>query len=169
MPALRDIVASQMVPFNVGQPGKTERTHGQLVSGNFFSALGLKPAIGRFIRPEEAERPGTEPVIVISYDYWQTRFRGAPEAMGQKLRVNERELIVIGVAPKDFQGTMAPLKFELWVPATMTPALLGGIRDLEDRSFPRFFVNRIVTGWGDTTGSAVRAQHHHGAAGARLS
>jgi len=83
VPALRDVVASQMVPFNVGETGQTERTHGQLVSGNYFSALGLKPAIGRFIRPEEAERPGTEPVIVISYDYWQTRFRGAPEAVGQ--------------------------------------------------------------------------------------
>src|SRR5713101_434525 len=131
VPALRDIVASQMVPFNVGEKGQTDRTHGQLVSGNYFSALGLKPATGRFFRPEEAERPGTEPVVVISYDYWQTRFRGAPEAVGQKLHVNERDLIVIGVAPKEFQGTMVPLKFELWVPATMTPALLGGTRDLE--------------------------------------
>jgi len=138
VPALRDIVASQMVAFNVGETGRTERTHGQLVSGNYFSALGLKPAIGRFIRPEEAERPGTELVVVISYDYWQTRFRGAPGAVGQKLRVNERELIVVGVAPKDFQGTMVPLKFELWVPATMAPALLGGTRDLEDRSIRAF-------------------------------
>ncbi len=138
VPALRDIVASQMVPFNVGERGQTERTHGQLVSGNYFSALGLKPLIGRFFRPEEAERPGTEPVVVISYDYWQTRFRGAPEAVGQKVRVNERDLIVIGVAPREFQGTMVPLKFELWVPATMTPALLGGTRDLEDRSIRAF-------------------------------
>jgi predicted permease len=138
VPALRDIVASQMVPFNVGEPGKTERTHGQLVSGNYFSALGLKPAIGRFIQPEEADRPGTEPVIVISYDYWQTRFRSAPEAVGQKLRVNDRDLIVIGVAPREFQGTMLPLKFELWVPATMAPALLGGTRDLEDRTSRAF-------------------------------
>src|SRR6267143_4612265 len=134
VPALQDVVASQMVPFNVGQTGQTERTFGQLVSGNYFSALGLKPAIGRFIRPEEAERPGTEPVVVISYDYWQTRFRGAPEAVGQKLRVNERGLVVIGVTPREFQGTMVPLKFELWAPATMAPALLGGTRDLEDRS-----------------------------------
>jgi len=52
VPALRDIVASQMVPFNLGERGQTERTHGQLVSGNYFSALGLKPAIGRFFRPE---------------------------------------------------------------------------------------------------------------------
>src|SRR6266403_1417024 len=128
VPALRDVVASQMVPFNVGVPGPPERTHGQLVSGNFFSALGLKPAIGRFIRPEEAARLGTEPVVVISYDYWQTRFRGSPTTLGQTLRVNERDLTIIGVAPKDFQGTLVPLKFELWAPATMTPALLGGVR-----------------------------------------
>jgi predicted permease len=138
VPALRDIVASQMVAFNVGEPGRTERTHGQLVSGNYFSALRLKPAIGRFIRPEDAERPGTEPVVVISYDYWQTRFGGAPGAVGQKLRVNERDLIIIGVTPRDFQGTMVPLKFELWAPATMAPALLGGTRDLEDRSSRAF-------------------------------
>jgi predicted permease len=138
VPALRDVLAFQMVPFNVGERGQTERTHGQLVSGNYFSALGLRPTLGRFIRPEEAERPGTDPVVVISYDYWQTRFRGAPEAVGQKLRVNERDLIVIGVAPREFQGTMVPLKFELWVPATMTPALLGGTRDLEDRSIRAF-------------------------------
>jgi predicted permease len=138
VPALQDVVASQMVPFNVGETGQTERTFGQLVSGNYFSALGLKPAIGRFIRPEEAERPGTEPVVVISYDYWQTRFQGAPQVLGQKLRVNERDLIVIGVAPREFQGTMVPLKFELWAPATLAPALLGGTRDLEDRSSRAF-------------------------------
>ncbi|MGA2430185.1 MAG: ABC transporter permease [Candidatus Acidiferrum sp.] len=138
VPALRDILAWEMVPFNVGEKGQTDRTHGQLVSGNYFSALGLKPAIGRFIQPEEAERPGTEPVVVISYDYWQTRFGGAPSVLGQKLRVNDRDLTVIGVAPEHFQGTMVPLKFELWVPATMTPALLAGARDLEDRTARAF-------------------------------
>ena len=136
--ALRDLLAFQMVPFNVGETGRTERTFGQLVSGNYFSALGLKPAIGRFIRPEEAERPGTEPVIVISFDYWQTRFGGSPEAIGQRLRVNERDLVVIGVAPKEFQGTMLGLKFELWAPATLAPALLPGTRDLQDRSIRAF-------------------------------
>jgi predicted permease len=138
VPALRDLVAFQMVPFNVGEKGQTERTHGQLVSGNYFSALGLQPAIGRFIRPEEAERPGTEPVLVISYDYWRTRFRGEPGAVGQKVRANERDLIVIGVAPRGFQGTVLGLKFELWAPATLAPALLSGTRDLEDRSIRAF-------------------------------
>src|SRR5258708_27578395 len=111
LPALRDLIASQMVPFNVGEPGKTERTHGQLVSGNFFSALGLQPAIGRFIRPEEAERLGTEPVVVISYDYWQTRFRGSPTALGQTLRVNHPDLPLIPAPPQQFQLTSVPFKF----------------------------------------------------------
>jgi putative ABC transport system permease protein len=138
IPALRSIVATQSAPFTVGEKGQTERTFGQLVSGNFFSALQLKPALGRFIRPEEAERPGTEPVLVISYDYWQTRFRGAPETLGQKVHVNDRELAVVGVAPKDFQGTIVPLKFDLWAPATMAPALLGTARDLDDRTIRSF-------------------------------
>jgi predicted permease len=138
LPALRDILAWEMAPFNVGEKGQTDRTFGQLVSGNYFSALGLKPAIGRFIQPQEAERPGTEPVVVISYDYWQTRFAGAPGVVGQKMRVNDRELTIIGVAPQHFQGTMVPLKFELWVPATMTPTLLAGARDLEDRTARSF-------------------------------
>ena len=138
LPALRDLVAFQMVPFNVGQTGQTERVFGQLVSGNYFSALGLRPAVGRFIQPEEVQRPGTEPVVVISYDYWHTRFRGEPGAVGQKVRVNERDLTIVGVAPKDFQGTVLPLKFELWVPATLTPALLGTTRDFQDRNTRSF-------------------------------
>src|SRR5258708_33156975 len=109
LPALRDLIASQMVPFNVGEPGKTERTHGQLVSGNFFSALGLKPAIGRFIRPEEAERLGTEPVVVISYDYWQTRFRGSPTTLEPTLRVNTVNLTLHVLAPQEFAETFVPL------------------------------------------------------------
>lgn len=138
LPALRELVASQMVPFNVGEPGHTERTFGQLVSGNYFSALGMRPVVGRWIRPEEAERPGADPVVVISYDYWQTRFQGAPEALGQKLRVNDHNLVVVGIAPSGFQGTLVPLKFELWAPATLAPALLGGTRDLEDRGARAF-------------------------------
>jgi predicted permease len=134
LPSLRDLVAAEMIPFNVGEKGQTERVFGQLVSGNYFSALRLHPALGRFIEPSEAEHPGTEPVLVISYDYWQTRYGGASSVLGQKARVNERELTVIGVAPRHFQGTTIPLKFDLWVPATMTPMLLPGARDLDDRS-----------------------------------
>ena len=65
----------RMVPFNVGETGRPERTHGLLVSGNYFSALGLRPALGRFLRPDEAARAGGAPVVVISHAYWQNALR----------------------------------------------------------------------------------------------
>jgi predicted permease len=137
---LPDLFAFRMVPLNVGETSRTERTYGLLVSGNYFSALGLKPALGRFVRAEEAVRSGGEPVVVISYDYWRTRFGGSPHAIGQKLRVNDRELDIIGVTPDGFQGTVLSLQFDLWVPATLAPALLAGSRELDDRGLRAYSV-----------------------------
>jgi hypothetical protein len=73
--SFRELLAFRMVPFNVGEAARTERTYGLLVSGNYFSALGLRPALGRFFAPGEADRAGTEPVVEISYGYWQAHFK----------------------------------------------------------------------------------------------
>lgn len=132
--SLPDLLASRIVPFNVGETGRVERTFGLLVSGNYFSSLRLRPAFGRFIRADEVARAGGEPVVVISHEYWQTRFGGAATALGKTIRVNDRALTIVGVTPERFQGTVLGLNFDLWVPATLAPALLGGSRELEDRS-----------------------------------
>ena len=131
------LLAFRMVPFNVGEASRNERTYGLLVSGNYFSALDLRPAAGRFI---EAEDRGTsradtsdDPVVIISYDYWQTRFDGSASAIGRVVRVNDRDLTVIGVTPEGFQGTVLGLQFDLWVPATLAPMLFNGSRELADR------------------------------------
>jgi predicted permease len=134
LPAIEELVAFRMAPLNVGEPGRTERTYAQLVSGNFFAALRLQPVAGRFITPAEADRPGSEPVVVLSHDYWQTHFAGGPSAVGRTIRVNDRELTIIGVAPKNFQGTILALQFDLWVPATMAPELFAGSSELVDRN-----------------------------------
>ena len=76
--SIEELVAFRMAPLNIGEPGRTERTYAQLVSGNFFTALGLTPAAGRFIRRTRSTRPGAEPVVVLSHDYWQTHFAGSP-------------------------------------------------------------------------------------------
>jgi predicted permease len=104
------------------------------VSGNYFSALGLKPAIGRFIGEEETARPGGEPVTVISYGFWQSHFAGATSVVGRQVRVNDQQLTIIGVAPRNFQGTVTGIDFDLWVPGTMGPVLFSGSRELEDRN-----------------------------------
>ena len=133
MRTLPDLFAFRMVPFNVGESGRPERTPGLLVSGNYFSALGLRPALGRFLRADEVERAGGAPVVVISHSYWQTRYDGDASVLGRTIRVNERPLTIVGVTPTGFQGTITMLAFDLWVPATMAPELLAGSRELEDR------------------------------------
>jgi predicted permease len=132
--AFPSLVAFRMAPLNVGETGRAQRTFGLLVSGNYFTALGLTPALGRFLRADEVARPGGDPVVVVSHDFWRTRMAGAPAAVGQTLRVNDRSLTVIGVAPERFQGTVIGLHFDLFVPATLAPTLFGGSNELEDRS-----------------------------------
>jgi predicted permease len=135
-----DLLAFRIVALNVGEPGHVERTFALLVSGNYFSLLGVTPAVGRFLRPDEASQPGGAPVAVMSHDYWRTRFAGDPAAVGRTIRVNDRLLTIVGVAPGQFQGTVLMLNFDLWVPATLAPQLLAGSRELEDRSLRGYSV-----------------------------
>src|SRR5262249_33494165 len=113
-------------------------------------------ALGRFIQPEETARPGGEPVVVISYEFWRTRFSAAPDALGRSIRVNDRELTIIGVAPPRFQGTILAVDFSLWAPATMAPLLLAGSAELEDRSLRGYSViGRLAP---QATGAAAQAE-----------
>lgn len=129
-----ELLAFRMIPLYVGERGRVERSSGLLVSDNYFTSLGLTPALGRFPRAEEVAQPGGAPVVVISYDYWQTRYGGRADAAGQSVRVNGTDLAIIGVAPRGFKGTIMRLVFDFWMPATMAPTLLPGARDLDDRS-----------------------------------
>jgi putative ABC transport system permease protein len=131
--SFQHLLAFRMTPVYVGDTGRTERAYGLLVSDNYFAALGLRPALGRFPLPDEVARPGGAPVLVISSEYWQTRFHGAATAVGQTERINGRTLTIVGVAPRGFVGTVAPLTFDLFLPATLAPVLFPGSRELEDR------------------------------------
>jgi len=138
--SFEDLFATRMVPLYVGDAATVERTFGELVSANYFRALRLQPAAGRFFRDDEGSRPGGDPVVVISHDFWQSHFQQAPDAIGRTLRVNDRDLTVIGVAPKAFQGTVLGLSFDLWTPATIAPVIFAGSRELDDRSIRGYAV-----------------------------
>ncbi len=132
--AFSDILAFRIQALTVGRASEAERTSGLLVSGNYFTALGVRPALGRFIEPDEASRAGGDPVVVISHGYWHQRFAGSPAAVGQTLLVNDRPLTIVGVTPEAFPGTVIGMRFDLWVPATLAPLLLNGSRELDERS-----------------------------------
>ncbi|HUE86123.1 MAG TPA: ABC transporter permease [Vicinamibacterales bacterium] len=165
VPSLDNLLAFRMVPLNVGTPPRTERTYALLVSGNYFDALGLRPARGRFLRPDEVRAAGREPVAVVSHDYWLTRLGGSSDVVGRTLRVNDAELSIVGVAPEGFLGTVLGLQFDMWVPATLAPVLLGGSPELDDRSIRGYYAMGTL----ESDATARTAQAEVAAAMQRLS
>jgi predicted permease len=126
-----DVIAFRMAPIYVGDAGRVERVFGQLVSGNYFSALGVQPVLGRF--PDAHASRQSDSIAVISYGTWQTRYGGAMDVVGRTIRVNARELTIIGVTPREFQGTVLGLNFDVWIPAPVAPVIFGGSRELDER------------------------------------
>lgn len=125
--------AFRMTPLTVGVAPQVGRAAGLFVSGTYFRSLGLTAAAGRLLEADDAAAPGERPVLVISYDYWQSRFGGSRSAIGSTLAVNDVTFTIAGVAPRRFQGTTLGLAFDMWMPATMAPAVIKGSRELDDR------------------------------------
>jgi predicted permease len=96
----------------------------EMVTGNYFEVLGVKPAIGRFFLPEEDRTPGAAPVAVLSHGFWQRRFGGDPSVPGRTFALNGTPFTVIGVAPDGFRGINAILSPDLWVPTMMHQVVL---------------------------------------------
>jgi predicted permease len=86
------------------------------VTGNYFSALRVKPALGRLILPSEGQSPGADPVLVLGYGYWRKRFAGDHGVIGKQVEVDGRAMTIVGVTPKDFQGTYAFLNMDAYIP-----------------------------------------------------
>jgi predicted permease len=100
---------------------------GQIVSGNYFRGLGIGTRIGRTFGPEEDRAPGANPVIVLSYAFWQRGFQGDPQILGRTIRVNGTVFTIVGVAPKEFTGTsVIPQVPDFWAPIAMQAQFVPG-------------------------------------------
>jgi predicted permease len=104
---------------NVAEEQMTVAGGGLMVSGGYFNVLGLTPALGRLIGPQDEPRVGESSVVVLSYDYWQSRFGGDPNVIGRILTVNGQSLAVVGVAPEGFRGTVLGFQPRVFVPITL--------------------------------------------------
>ncbi|HJR69168.1 MAG TPA: ABC transporter permease, partial [Gammaproteobacteria bacterium] len=89
------------------------------VSGSYFSVLGLKPALGRLLGPEDDRVDGRAESVVLTHTYWQTEFGGDPDVLGRALAVNEVPLTIVGVAPRGFHGTAVSARPSVFVPITI--------------------------------------------------
>jgi predicted permease len=128
-PMFRDLQAQQTVfagiaaqrdfDTNLVQDGRTAAGRGILVSGNYFSVLGLQPTLGRLIGIQDEPRVGESAVVVLSHAYWRAQFGGDPNVVGRVLTVNGQRLTVVGVAPAGFSGTTVGLDAQVFVPITL--------------------------------------------------
>ena len=98
---------------------------GELVTGNYFSLLGVPAFRGRMLRPSDSEAPGREPVIVLSHAAWMRLFGGDPAAVGQRLQIRGVYVEIVGIAPEGFVG-LDLLPRDFWAPLTLLPTLEEG-------------------------------------------
>ena len=93
-----------IVPASLGGAGEPERVWGQVVSGNYFSVIGVVPALGRGISPEEDKVRGRDAVVVLSHSLWRRRFGADRTILGRTVLLNGQQYTVIGVGPAGFLG-----------------------------------------------------------------
>jgi putative ABC transport system permease protein len=105
----------------------------EIVSGNYFDVLGVKAAAGRlFVSSDDAAKEGS-PVVVLSYNYWKTRFDASPNVLNQTLLINGHPFTIVGVAAPGFSSAINGYTPKVFVPMTMKPQITPGRDNLEDR------------------------------------
>ena len=135
---------------------------GMYVSGSYFPTLGLRPALGRLLGPTDDQSIGTNYVAVLGYGYWQSHFGSDPRVLGRPLVVNGQAMTIVGVAPRDFQGTTLGVRPLVFVPISMRGVLEPGFRGFENRqSYWAYLFGRLKPDVSLTQASAgLNAVYH---------
>lgn len=115
------VIARGGVQMNVTYGDQTERVNAELVSGNFFDTLAVRPWAGRLFTQEDDRTPGAHPVAVLSYRFWESRFNKDPNLVGKTILLNEKPVTVLGVTPPSFFGVNLTNNPDVRVPLMMTP------------------------------------------------
>ncbi|MBD8528066.1 ABC transporter permease [Pseudomarimonas arenosa] len=125
------LAAHRSIDANLALGQLSRSSNAALVSDNYFSLLGLQPALGRLIGSGDEGAPGQQPVAVLAHGFWQNQLGGDPALLGQSIKVNGRDLTIVGVAPPGFRGTtlgdpidlFAPISLADWLQPNRRPAL----------------------------------------------
>jgi predicted permease len=121
------------MPLSVSDQGHNERAMGEIVSGTYFPALGIRPTIGRLFTAEEDRTPGGAPEAVLGFDYWQTRYAGDPTVIGRQILVNDHKLTIVGVAQRGFEGVGRLFATGIFIPMMMAQQVTSELKPLENR------------------------------------
>jgi len=114
------ILARYRFHASVASHGQTDRASGEVVTGNYFEVLGVRPAVGRVFSQDDDRVPGAQPVVVLSYSYWTRHFGADPSVLNKVLLINNVEMTVVGVSQSGFTGVQVGKIPDLFVPMMMT-------------------------------------------------
>jgi len=129
---LSDLAAFRPLPVSVTYRGESDIAAGQLVSATYHQLLGVPAVLGRTLTASDDSPSEGHPFAVLGYGYWQRRFGGAANAIGQQIEVNGRPFTIVGVTPRAFSGTEAGRVVDVTIPLSMQPGVFGQRSLLDD-------------------------------------
>jgi predicted permease len=132
-PVFSGLLARFAVQASVSGQGQTELANGELVSGNYFEVLGVRPALGRVLTSQDETAPGANPEAVLSYGYWERHFGRDPGILNKQLVVNGVSITVVGVAAPGFFGVQVGQTPDIFIPVTMKAQMTPNWDGLADR------------------------------------
>jgi predicted permease len=149
-----DVAAVHSFPSRVhgvvhagGSTGELEQINAQMVSGTFFSVLGVNALFGRTLTSDDDVTPGGHPVVVASHSWWQRRFGGDPSVIGSTINIDKTAYTIVGVTPGEFFGTTVGDSPDIWVPLSMEEQLPPGWKGYNERMFQSLYlIGRLKNG-----------------------
>lgn len=126
------VIARYQFGASIASHGQTDMGSGELVTGNYFEVLGVRPVLGRALSPTDDDVQGAHPVVVLSHGYWTQHFGGDPRMLNQTILVNNTAMTIVGVAQAGFNGIQVGQTPDLFVPMTMKGQMTPVRNGLDD-------------------------------------
>jgi predicted permease len=126
------VLCRHLTPVNLSTGGDPRQATAEIVSGSYFSVLGVGPTMGRVLREDDGQ-PGAHPVAVLEYGFWRSQLASAPDVIGRKIWINQHPATVVGVAAETFRGIDVGEVPAIWIPVTLTPQAIPGWLPVNNR------------------------------------
>jgi predicted permease len=126
------MLAADKAYVGVSWHNQAENKDAEVVTGNYFQLLGLKPTLGRLLTPQDDTAKNANPVVVLSYDYWRTRFAASHDVVGQTVLINGHTFTILGVAPKNFDSAIGGYKPCVFIPISMVEVAMPWMAPRDD-------------------------------------
>ncbi|HEX6533608.1 MAG TPA: ABC transporter permease [Gemmatimonadaceae bacterium] len=159
---LTGIAAHCLFGANIAYDRQTVNGDAVLVSGSYFPVLGLRPALGRLLGPDDDRTIGANFVTVLSYDYWASKLGSDPSVLNRQIIINGHSMTIVGVAPRGFEGTTLGARPMVFVPITMRQVMMPNFDGMEKRrAYWAYLFARLAPGVSmEQASSALNTVYH---------